>query len=258
MHTHQMSLPPSAALTRRAAHRTSRRVLRVALAAVGLFLVAAPPATAHDQLRSSTPADGATTTGLPDQVTLVLSEAPLAAGAQLVLTTPEGDTVAAGAPAVEGNGATLTFPVTGQGPAGDYTAAWHVVSSDGHPIEGTFEFAVRATATAEPTKDVSEEARASATPSQDPPSSTPSVASTDLAGAPRPAEGRPADGRPADGRPANGGGTVDPILVVGVGVGVAVAVLVVVTFLTRRNHPAPDSADHTGSTGSTDSPDVSE
>lgn len=225
MHTDQTLILAPSVSSRPAPRRTARRALRVALAAVGLFLVAAPPATAHDQLLSSTPADGGTTTGLPDQVTLVLSETPLATGAQLVLTTPEGDTVAAGAPAVEESTATVTFPVTGDGPAGDYSAAWHVVSSDGHPIEGTFEFAVEANPSTEPTSSAPDEASvASAAPSQDPPSSTPTEAA-DLTAATHPADTR---------------GTVDPVLVVGVGVAVAVAVLVVVAFLTRRKDPSPE------------------
>lgn len=237
MHTDQMLLPGRSVLSLPAPHHTTRRALRVALAAVGLFLVAAPPATAHDQLLSSTPVDGETTTGLPDQVTLVLSETPLATGAQLVLTTPDGDTVAAGAPAVDENTATVTFPVTGDGPSGGYTAAWHVVSSDGHPIEGTFEFAVEASPSTEPASSAPDEANAaSSAPSQDQPSSTPSVAA-DLAAATHPADTR---------------GAVDPVLVVGVGVAVAVAVLVVITFLTRRKDPAPEAE------GRASSPDAQE
>ena len=98
--------------------RTILRTLLAALTATLLTLTAAP-AYAHDELVSSTPA---------------------AAGNSLV----EGK----GDAKVSGNTVTQTLNL--KDPAADetYTVTWRVVSSDGHPIQGTYRFTVGAGKTA--------------------------------------------------------------------------------------------------------------
>ncbi|MGH3586889.1 MAG: copper resistance CopC family protein [Pseudonocardia sp.] len=126
---------------RRRAHTV---LLAVALGPV-LGLAVAQPASAHDRLVSSDPADGARLDEPPSTITLVFSAEVLEAGAQVAVTTPDG-TVPAQV-SVDGDEATATLPddLPGDLPGGDWTVTWRVVSSDGHPIEGELEYTVAGT-----------------------------------------------------------------------------------------------------------------
>ncbi len=115
------------------------RVVLAALLATALGLVAAP-ASAHDELLSSDPADGAVLTNPPGAITLLFSDPPLDVGNQVILRNSAKETVAQGEPTIEGNAVRL--PITEQLPDGAYTVSWRVVSGDGHPIEGAFTFSV--------------------------------------------------------------------------------------------------------------------
>ena len=127
-------------------------MLGLALAGVAGIATAAP-ASAHDRLISSDPEDGATLDEAPAAITLTFSAALLGTGSQLIVTDGQGEEVAAGDPVVDGEVVTASLP--GDLPGGDYTVAWRVVSSDGHPIEGTFGFDVAAQG---PSPEPSEEA----------------------------------------------------------------------------------------------------
>lgn len=120
--------------------------LRTTAAALGAGLVlalVAGPAYAHDELRSSLPADGATVTQPPSQVVLTFEEAPVELGVQVVVTGPDGP-VSAGAPRVDGDD--VVADVQPQAPAGRYTVEWRVTSDDGHPVSGAFSFTAQAAA----------------------------------------------------------------------------------------------------------------
>ncbi|MEZ7756905.1 copper resistance protein CopC [Microbacterium paraoxydans] len=131
----------------------------IALAATLLaaFLVLLSPlsASAHDALVSSSPAADSSVESLPSELTLTFS-AKLIDGegaTELTVTDPAGESVIDGAPTVDG--AIVTQPLTGSGPAGEYRVVWKVVSSDGHPTSGEFSFTVtvgdEGAATGEPT-----------------------------------------------------------------------------------------------------------
>ena len=140
---------------------TARRlpVTPIALAAALLtaFLVLLAPlsASAHDSLLASSPEADGTVETLPTELTLTFS-AKIIDGdgaTEVVVTDASGASVTDGAATVDG--AIVTQPLTGQGPAGEYHVIWKVVSSDGHPTSGEFDFAVstatEAVATAAPT-----------------------------------------------------------------------------------------------------------
>ena len=140
----------------------ARLPVHTTLAALGAGLVlalVAAPAYAHTELTSSNPADGATLATPPAQVVLTFSEAPVALGAQVVVTGPTG-AVSAGAPRLDG--LTVVQDVQPSGPAGRYTVEWRLTSDDGHPVSGTLGFTASAAA-AGGTSSV-EPADASATP----------------------------------------------------------------------------------------------
>ena len=141
-------------------------VLIAVLAATVVTLIAtAVPASAHDVLRSTNPADGALVDRLPDRVVLTFDEPTLAIGTEVVVTGPAGP-VSDGPPQLVD--AEVRQPVRA-GPAGRYTVLWRVTSADGHPVSGTFAFTTQQGSAASPT----------ATPgTTTAPSTSPSSAST--------------------------------------------------------------------------------
>ncbi len=131
---------------------TARRVpavpiaLAAALLTAFLVLIAPLSASAHDSLIASTPEADATVDVLPSELTLTFS-AELIGGegaTEVVVTDPSGASATAGAAVTEG--ATVTQPLAATSAAGAYHVIWKVVSSDGHPTSGEFDFTV-ATAT---------------------------------------------------------------------------------------------------------------
>jgi len=131
----------------------SRRHRLTALAAaigVGLVLATAgaTAASAHDTLESTDPAQGSTVTSL-SAVSLTFSADPLGTdGATVIqLIGPDKKYYETACPDL--NGPVVSSPVA-LGAAGTYEVLWRVVSSDGHPISGsyTFEYAPDATTSA--------------------------------------------------------------------------------------------------------------
>lgn len=104
------------------------------------FAMLSIPAYAHDTLISSDPADGDTLKTSPESITLTYSADILEVSPAVRIVDEAGETVADMEPTVDGPEvtATLADPL----PAGDYTVQWRVVSSDGHPIEGSVDITV--------------------------------------------------------------------------------------------------------------------
>lgn len=215
--------------------RSLRRLIGVAALAAapvaGLSLMAAPAAVAHDQLVSSTPADGGAVSTPLTSVELVFSNAIPGEFVQVAVTDAAGATFQDGAPQTVGD--TVTQAVQ-QLPDGAYTIAYRVVSSDGHPIEGAVAFTVAGVGPAAPSETPSEP------PAETPSSDTPSEAASTPAEQPSD-ETTPAAG--SDSSSGDDGGlssTATVLLIVG-GV-LVVAVLAFVAAGGRRR----------GATGDTD------
>lgn len=123
--------------------RVRRRRLRglpgALVVAVALAVVLAPsPASAHASLIASTPAQGDRLGALPSQVTFEFDQ-EMAAPAYVIVTAPDGTSVAAGEPEVDG---TIVRQRLRDGQAGTYTMAYRAVSKDGHPLTGQISFTV--------------------------------------------------------------------------------------------------------------------
>ncbi|WP_380161986.1 copper resistance protein CopC [Kineococcus sp. R86509] len=117
------------------------------LAVVGCLLwavVTAAPSYAHDQLRSTNPADGMVLEQAPSQLEMTYNADILPIASLAILRDGAGNDIPTGDPVVDGKTLTLAWPA-GMG-GGDYAVVWRVVSSDGHPIQGTFSFTVQAAA----------------------------------------------------------------------------------------------------------------
>jgi copper resistance protein C len=136
---------PSGAPARTARALTARVVAVAAALVLGTLTGATSvgvPASAHTELRSSTPVDGATLTSAPAQIRLEFTEAP-SGTAHDVAVTLAGQVVPSGPVRLEGNA--VVAPATLPGP-GAYTVAYRVVAGDGHPVQGTIRFTVTAKA----------------------------------------------------------------------------------------------------------------
>jgi copper resistance protein C len=123
--------------------RSIRRLLMGVLG--GLFFAAAMwstalPAAAHDSVESSTPADGASVPEPPEEVSITLTQNPIALGSQIKVNDAAGTDWAEGAVEIVDNVASQKLKEGA--PAGQYTVVWRVVSSDSHPIEGSWTFSV--------------------------------------------------------------------------------------------------------------------
>lgn len=107
--------------------------------ALATTIAFAPAASAHDELTGTTPKNGATVKSAPSSLELTFAEKPLAVGNQISVKAPDGSTSKA-TPKVDGS--TVSAPFAGHGD-GAYTVTWRVVSSDGHPISGSYTFTLK-------------------------------------------------------------------------------------------------------------------
>lgn len=120
---------------------TRRRTARAALVAlvVGVLgLLGAGPASAHNTLISSDPADAASLATGPATVTLTFNDVVQNLQPVITVVGPGGDRWEGSPVSVLNN--TASVPVNPLGPAGTYTVAYRIISADGHAVEGTTTF----------------------------------------------------------------------------------------------------------------------
>lgn len=152
------------------------------LGAAVVTVATAGPAGAHDHLEASDPPADAELAAPPVQVVLTYSGDILPTGSQVVVTTPDGPVEAQ----LTVDGPEVTAALPPNLPGGAYEVAWRVVSSDGHPIEGTFGFTVAAQPTPSPAETddaATDEPTATDEPATDEPTATaePAPEATDAA-----------------------------------------------------------------------------
>ena len=119
----------------------SRRVLSALVVgiviAVAVSLGFAGAASAHDVLISSSPADNATIATAPASLSFTFDQPVQNFDPVVSLIGPDGKQYATGTPSISGNVLSGTVDA---GPAGRYTAAFRIVSADGHPVTGEIHF----------------------------------------------------------------------------------------------------------------------
>lgn len=127
------------------------RLIRQLLGALlGAFILAAAllgaiaPASAHDAAESTSPTAGATVPTPPEKVSVTFNKNPLALGSQIVVNDAAGINWADGGVEIVDNVASQKLKPGA--PAGVFTVVWRVVSSDSHPIEGSYTFTATAAA----------------------------------------------------------------------------------------------------------------
>lgn len=190
--------------------------LVVAAVAVALVLVGASPASAHESLRSSSPAEGERLAVAPEVVELVFTDEIMtldgaAMGAVVVVVDESGRDWVTGELQVDG--ATVVATLEPGMPEAGYQVRWQVVSGDGHPISSVIPFTI---GDAEPYRN-------------------PDAAQT---------EGADAGQTPGDDNGLFGQDSPWRILLIGAGGAAAAAgIFALILFLRRRGAPAPDGGD---------------
>lgn len=124
--------------TRRRPFRPLAAIVPAVLLVLAVLLGTGGAANAHDELTGSNPAEGATVEVLPPTLELDFSNVPSGIGAQVQVLDEAGTDWADGPVSIVDRSASQ--PLRSGAPAGSYTVNWRVVSSDSHPIEGTFAF----------------------------------------------------------------------------------------------------------------------
>lgn len=125
----------------RSLHPRPARLGVAALLLAGAAALAGPvsPALAHNTVIGESPKADSTVSTQPGTVALETSDALLdVEGATAMdVVGPDGRHYATACPSVDRAIASVPAEL---GPEGEYTVAWRVVSADGHPITGEFEF----------------------------------------------------------------------------------------------------------------------
>lgn len=121
-----------------------RSAVGLALAAAAV-LASAVPASAHDQLVSSTPGDGERLDSAPSTVSMSFSGDLLVldselTGAVVLVVDESGTDWVTGEVTVDAN--TVTAQLDPGMPEAGYQVRWQVVSEDGHPISGVIPFTI--------------------------------------------------------------------------------------------------------------------
>ncbi len=128
-------------------NRSAERFVAPAIAAL-LLLMVPELATAHAELETSTPADGATVPSPFDGPIVLDFSAALANGSKAELIGPHGPVITE---SIVGPGARMTITPVGVLAPGDYEVKWTSVAEDADVARGTIEFTVApAAATASP------------------------------------------------------------------------------------------------------------
>lgn len=120
-----------------------RTLVLLLLAACGLLLTTAGPASAHAALTGSDPQQGVVVDKAPDQVSLTFSEKVALSNDSLRVLDPKGKPVQQGKP-FEVSGTTYAVKLHSGLPDGTYTVTYQVVSADSHPVAGAYTFSIGA------------------------------------------------------------------------------------------------------------------
>lgn len=152
--------------------------------ATGATLLTGAPATAHDSIVGTSPEDGAVLDAAPTSIAVTLSDAPQAIAPRMIVTDEAGSIVLDEEPVLTDRSASAELPALENG---TYQVAWRVVSSDGHPIQGTYSFTVAGLVAEEPVADPAETPVAPVAEATDAPTTTrdapsPSPTSTEATG----------------------------------------------------------------------------
>jgi copper transport protein len=143
--------------------RIRAAVIAGLLAMIGLGIAASPAVAAtasparfaHAALAATDPADGSVVPTQPEEVSATFDEPIHMTATSLEVYTPDGDRADDGDTTLANPEEIAVTLLPGLG-GGTYTAVWHVISDDTHPVSGEFTFSIGApSATRVPALEVS-------------------------------------------------------------------------------------------------------
>lgn len=193
----------------------ARRLMAALTAALVATLLAISPASAHSDLISTDPADGAVLDVAPTEVVFTFSEPLLPDFVRFIRISPTGATEDAAIAAIDNNVARVIWPAGL--PGGEWTLEYRVVSQDGHPVNGSIFFSYP---------------DAAPTPAPEPSPTTSSAPDPTTQSAPTPTPTAPTpspDVSPA----ADESGSTTGWLIAGIAV-IALAIIVIIGLVVRR------------------------
>ena len=119
-----------------------------------IFLLTPLPAHAHAELISSTPAASSHLSILPTKIVLLFGEdlSDLAGANAVIVTDPSGVEISKGQSKVSGS--SLTRELNSSTAVGTYHVDFRVLSEDGHPVAGQFDFFLHKPEVIQPSKGV--------------------------------------------------------------------------------------------------------
>ncbi|MCF6378703.1 copper resistance protein CopC [Nocardioides KLBMP 9356] len=113
------------------------------LVALAIVLAGVSPASAHAELVSTDPEEGAVLDSAPATVTLTFNEPVRLTSQEVAVYDAEGDPVESSATGVDSE-VSVDLPGAAGLADGTYVVSWNVLSGDGHPISGALTFSVGA------------------------------------------------------------------------------------------------------------------
>jgi len=189
--------------------RASGAAAALAALVLGLGSWLAPPASAHSELISADPEDGAVLESAPATVDLTFSEPITPGSAAVSMQDDTGFVVRVLDVQIDGADLLVAWPPGMSGT--DYTLNYRVVSDDGHPVDGSVRYTVNSSAAAS------------------------GPAANAATGATTSAVSGTASGEtPASASDAATGGPNAPIIAIAVGIGVGVLVGLIIVMFRRR------------------------
>lgn len=121
-----------------------RRLSAGFIAAIALVLAVAAPASAHATLERTDPSDGAVLAVQPAVIAAQFDESVGVSADSLRVFSPTGQRVDNGNTTHGASSDIITISLRSGLGNGTYTAAWHVISADSHPVSGAFSFSIGA------------------------------------------------------------------------------------------------------------------
>jgi hypothetical protein len=126
------------------------RRLVVGAVLAGLAVAAlATPASAHNVLTNSTPKAGSSISAGPSQITFTF-DAPVQHGDDRIVVLGPNGTHWEKHQQASVLGDSVSTDVAPLGPAGVYTASYHIISADGHAVAGDITFTLSTSGTGKP------------------------------------------------------------------------------------------------------------
>ena len=123
------------------------------------FIGGALPASAHADLETTNPVDGASLESAPASITLSFNSKILDGTAELAVSNSAEELVAGVIAEIAQTKVTAIWPA--ELPGDTYKVSYRIVSEDGHPVTGSFSFSYPDSVAASPSESTSESTSAS-------------------------------------------------------------------------------------------------